>query len=148
MSIPTLGYWDIQGLGQPLRMILAYLDIEHEDIVYDNTTLRTTWVTDIKPNLGLDFPNVPYYKDGDLKITQSLAIIRYIGKKHGMYGKSDEESAKIDMLLEFSRDLVFGIGLTAYNPDFVRTYNLIFKIFGFHIFELIGEVERWIHQKS
>ena len=86
MSIPTLGYWDIQGLGQPLRMILAYLDIEHEDIVYDNTTLRTTWVTDIKPNLGLDFPNVPYYKDGDLKITQSLAIIRYIGKKHGMYG--------------------------------------------------------------
>ena len=98
MSIPTLGYWDIQGLGQPLRMILAYLDIKHEDIVYDNTTLRTTWVTDIKPNLGLDFPNVPYYKDGDLKITQSLAIIRYIGKKHGMYGKSDEESAKIEFL--------------------------------------------------
>ena len=148
MSIPTLGYWDIQGLGQPLRMILAYLDIEHEDIVYDNTTLLTTWVTDIKPNLGLDFPNVPYYKDGDLKITQSLAIIRYIGKKHGMYGKSDEESAKIDMLLEFSRDLVFGIGLTASNPDFVRTYNLIFETFGFHIFELIGKVERWIHQKS
>ena len=129
-------------------MILAYLDIEHEDIVYDNTTLLTTWVTDIKPNLGLDFPNVPYYKDGDLKLTQSLAIIRYIGKKHGMYGKSDEESAKIDMLLEFSRDLVFGIGLTASNPDFVRTYNLIFEIFEFHIFELIGKVERWIHQKS
>ena len=120
MSIPTLGYWDIQGLGQPLRMLLAYLNIEHEDIVYDNTTRATTWATEIKPNLGLDFPNLPYYKDGDLKITQSLAIIRYIGKKHGMYGKSDEENARIDMLLEFSRDLVFGIALTAYNPEFVR----------------------------
>ena len=64
-------------------MLLTYLDIEYEDIVYDNTTRQTTWMKEIKPNLGLDFPNLPYYIDGDLKLTQSLAIIRYLGKKNG-----------------------------------------------------------------
>ena len=119
MSVPKFGYWDFQGLGQPIRMLLAYLDLAHKDIVYDNTD-RKTWVNEIKPNLGLGFPNLPYYIDGDLKITQSMAIIRYIGKKHGMYGKTDEESAKIDMLMEFSRDLVLDIVMKAYDPDFVR----------------------------
>ena len=120
MSIPKLGYWDIQGLGQAIRMLLTYLDIEYEDIVYDNTIRSTTWMNEIKPNLGLDFPNLPYYKDGDLKLTQSLAIIRYLGKKNGMYGKTAEESAKIDMLMEFGLDLVRGLVLgLAFKPDFV-----------------------------
>ena len=143
MSVPKLGYWDIQGLGQPLRILFAYLNLEYEDIVYDNTTRETTWATDIKPNLGLDFPNLPYYMEGDLKITQSLAIIRYVGKKHGLYGNTDEESARIDMLLEFSRDLVFGIAMTAYNPDFVRL-NFRLKYFFLNWYFFAGKVESWI----
>ena len=123
-SVPKLGYWDIQGLGQAIRMLLTYLEIEYEDIVYDNTTRETTWMKEIKPNLGLEFPNLPYYMEGDFKITQSLAILRYLGKKHGMYGKTDEEYAKIDMLMEYGLDLVRSLVLgLAFKPDFVRLLN-------------------------
>ena len=142
MSVPKFGYWDFQGLGQPIRMLLSYLDLEHEDFAYDNTD-RETWANEIKPNLGLDFPNLPYYIDGDLKITQSLAIIRYIGKKHGMCGKSDEESAKIDMLMEFSRDLVLDIVMIAYNPDFVRLQFCLEFILDLGFF--VGKFESWVH---
>ena len=38
--------------------------------------------TDVKNNLGLDFPNLPYFIDGDIKITESLAIHRYIANKY------------------------------------------------------------------
>ena len=31
---------------------------------------------------GLPLPNLPYYIDGDLKLTQSMAILRHLGRKH------------------------------------------------------------------
>ena len=135
-------------------MLLTYLDIEYEDIVYDNTTRQTTWMKEIKPNLGLDFPNLPYYIDGDLKLTQSLAIIRYLGKKNGMYGTTAEESAKIDMLMEFGLDLVRGLVLgLAFEPDFVRlifNYSIIrlLKSLFFNKIEFTGTVESRIHHKG
>ncbi|GBN86627.1 Glutathione S-transferase class-mu isozyme 7, partial [Araneus ventricosus] len=48
-----------------------------------------------KLNLGLDFPNLPYYIDGDIKLTQSLAITRYLGQKHGLDGKTDEQRRRV-----------------------------------------------------
>uniref|UniRef100_A0A3Q3WT83 glutathione transferase n=1 Tax=Mola mola TaxID=94237 RepID=A0A3Q3WT83_MOLML len=38
----------------------------------------------VKNKLGLDFPNLPYLVDGDKKIVQSNAIMRYIARKHNM----------------------------------------------------------------
>ena len=69
--------------------------------------------------MGLEFPNLPYYIEGDLKITQSMAILRYLGRKHKLYGNNDKETAKIDMLIDFASDLRVGLGKLAYNPDFV-----------------------------
>ena len=37
-----------------------------------------------KFKLGLDFPNLPYLIDGSHKITQSNAILCYLGRKHHM----------------------------------------------------------------
>ena len=122
MSVPKLGYWDIQGLGQPLRILFAYLNLEYEDIVYDNTTRETTWATDIKPNLGLDFPNLPYYLDGNIKLTNPLAIIRYLGRKHNLYGNSMNESSIIDMLIDQAsvmKQSLNGIAYNPYHPGFV-----------------------------
>ena len=36
--------------------------------------LRSCW-TDIKYSLGLDFPNLPYYIDDDVKLTQVSSAI-------------------------------------------------------------------------
>jgi hypothetical protein len=38
--------------------------------------------------------------DGDLNITQSNTIMRYIGSKSGLYGTSEADRALIDMVLD------------------------------------------------
>ena len=75
-NIPTLGYWDIRGLGQPIRYLLKYAGVQFNDKRYGfgaGTTMAEAesigkhWIPD-KFNLGLDFPNLPFYIDGDVKV--------------------------------------------------------------------------------
>jgi len=107
MSPPVLCYWDIRGLAQPIRMLLAYAETEFEDKQlscgpapdYD----KSCWF-DHKFSFGLDFPNLPYFIDGDIKLTQTHAIMRYIARKHDLCGKTEEEMARVDMLAEQSMD--------------------------------------------
>ena len=58
---------------------------------------RSQWLND-KPNLGLDFPNLPYLFDGDVKISQSITILRYLGRKYGLDGKTEQEKIRIDLV--------------------------------------------------
>lgn len=84
---PKLGYWGVRGLGQFLRNLLVYKGVQFEDRQYKFGTApdfdRSDWLKE-KFNLGLPFPNLPYYIDGDVKLTQSLAILRYLGRKHDL----------------------------------------------------------------
>jgi glutathione S-transferase len=41
---------------------------------------RSQW-TDVKPTLGLDYPNLPYLIDEEFKLTESMAIMKYIAAK-------------------------------------------------------------------
>ena len=121
MSKPVLCYWDIRGLAQPIRLLLAYTGTDYEDKLLSCGPApgfdKSCWF-DNKFSFGLDFPNLPYYIDGDVKITQSNAILRYIARKHDMLGKNDKEKAMVDMMAEESMDMRNAwIGL-CYNPNF------------------------------
>lgn len=62
----------------------------------------------MKPTLGLDFPNLPYLLDGEVKITESHAIIRYISNKYGgadFSGKDPKDKAIADMLMGVVSDI-------------------------------------------
>eukprot|EP00296_Roombia_truncata_P008428 JP446910.1.p1 GENE.JP446910.1~~JP446910.1.p1 ORF type:complete len:215 (+),score=56.45 JP446910.1:39-683(+) len=116
-----LGYWKIRGLAQPARMMLEYAGIPFEDKMYeqgDGPEFSCASWLDVKPTLGLDFPNLPYLIDGDIKISQSGAIFRYIGRKAGLLGKSDMEMAKCDMMLEEAMDIRNRIVGAVYNPKY------------------------------
>jgi len=117
MTKPTLTYWDIRGLGQHIRLLLEYTGTEFED------THPKSWVTE-KFNLGLDFPNLPYYIDGDLKITQSNAIMRYIARKHDMVGKNDKEKTQCDMVEGFAEDMRMAWRFLCYVNHFKDKYDL------------------------
>ena len=41
---------------------------------------------------------MPYYIDGDVKLTQSLAISRYLARKYGLDGTNEQEKTVIPML--------------------------------------------------
>ena len=73
-----------------------------------------SWFKDKKYNAGLDFPNLPYLIDGDVKLTQSLAIMRYLGRKFGL-SPSDADVAKCDNFEQAIQDLRLGIAKVAYS---------------------------------
>lgn len=118
---PVLGYWAIRGLAQPARLMLAYAGEEFEDTKYEVGDApdfnRDAWLN-AKPSLGLDFPNLPYYIDGDLKLTQSNAIYRHIARKHKLYGDNDKEAAIIDMLADQIMDLRNDFIRLCYSPNY------------------------------
>jgi len=106
---PQLGYWDIQGLGQGVRMLLHYTNTKYEDTVYSIKNVNEWQAAKANNAWDLDFPNLPYYIDGDVKLTQSHAILRHLGRQHGLYGLDDNHASEIDMLLDTIKDIKMGI---------------------------------------
>lgn len=94
MSKLTIGYWNIRGLAEPIRLMLEYAGVDYEDKRYccqmEPPYDRSAWV-DVKPKMGLDFPNLPYLIDGDVKVTESWAVMKYIARKHDMLPAEGEE---------------------------------------------------------
>ncbi|XP_076451087.1 glutathione S-transferase Mu 4-like [Babylonia areolata] len=119
--MPTLAYWKIRGLAQPIRLLLNYAGEEFEDVYYEQGDApdfsREEWYK-VKQTLGLDFPNLPYYIDGDVKITQSNAILRHIARKYKLLGETMKEMADVDMMLENSMDFRNGVVRMCYNKDY------------------------------
>nr|XP_022302683.1 glutathione S-transferase Mu 3-like [Crassostrea virginica] len=128
--MPSLGYWKIRGLAQPIRLLLNYAGEEFEDVQYEQGDApeysREAWFS-VKNTLGLAFPNLPYYIDGDIKITQSNSILRYIGEKHGLLGKSAKEKVDCDMMVENAMDFRNGVVRLCYNKDYEKLKDDYFK---------------------
>ncbi|KAJ1168313.1 hypothetical protein NDU88_000243 [Pleurodeles waltl] len=51
------------------------------------------------------FGQLPMFADGDFILFQSNAILRYLGRKHDLYGKNNKEAALIDMANDGMEDL-------------------------------------------
>ncbi|XP_075469709.1 glutathione S-transferase Mu 1-like isoform X2 [Ascaphus truei] len=78
---------------------------------------KSQWL-DVKETLGLDFPNMPYLLDGDVKLSQSNAILRYIARKHGLCGELEEEQIRVDLVESHTIDFRMSLLALAYNPLF------------------------------
>lgn len=86
MSQIIFCYWDLRGLAEPISYLLHHVGA---DVLIKRVPLsesgHQSWLEE-KHKLGLDFPNLPYLIDGDVKLTQSLAILRYLGRKFKLAG--------------------------------------------------------------
>ncbi|XP_078506651.1 glutathione S-transferase P 1-like isoform X3 [Lissotriton helveticus] len=51
------------------------------------------------------FGQLPMFADGDFILFQSNTILRYLGRKHDLYGKNSKEAALIDMANDGLEDL-------------------------------------------
>ncbi|CDS38088.1 glutathione S-transferase [Echinococcus multilocularis] len=127
---PTLAYWDIRGLAEQSRLLLKYLEVEYDDKRYKigsaPTFDRSAWLSE-KFSLGLDFPNLPYYIDGDFKLTQSGAILEYIADRHGMIPDCKKRRAVLHMLQCEVVDLRMAFTRTCYSPDFEKLKPGLFE---------------------
>jgi glutathione S-transferase len=83
MAPIVLGYWDIRGYAQPIRLLLAAVGADWVDELHKAggppDFSRDEWFA-VKKTLPLDFPNLPYLFDGDVKISQTLTILRYLAR--------------------------------------------------------------------
>ncbi|CAG7818608.1 unnamed protein product, partial [Allacma fusca] len=73
-------------LAQHIRLLLEYLDVKYEDKRYPygpGPTYDTkSWLAE-KFELGLAFPNIPYFIDDKVKLTESRGILKYIARTRG-----------------------------------------------------------------
>ena len=67
---------------------------------------RQEWDTD-KKKLNLEFASLPYFIDGNTKLTDAIAIQKYISRKWAPYlmGHSPEERAHVIMVSAIISDL-------------------------------------------
>ena len=56
--------------------------------------------------------------DGDIKLSQSTAILRYIGEKYEMNGKDIQQKALVDMVLAEAMDMILRVVPVAYSSEF------------------------------
>ncbi|KAB5567414.1 hypothetical protein PHYPO_G00232460 [Pangasianodon hypophthalmus] len=112
-----LAYWDIRGLAQPIRLLLEYTGTEWEDKFYSCGEApnydKSCWF-DEKATLKMDFPNLPYLEDGERKIVQSNAILRYIARKHNLCGETEDEKIRVDIMENQAMDFRNGFVMLCY----------------------------------
>ncbi|MGI9317680.1 MAG: glutathione S-transferase [bacterium] len=112
-----LGYWAIRGLGQPIRFLLTFVEAPFSEIrlganpdgslITDRSVESADW-DEHKKYLAFPFPNLPYLIDtfspNEIRLTQSNAIMRYLGRRFNLYGDSELDHAAIDVLLDEAYD--------------------------------------------
>ena len=121
MAKPVLGYWDIRGLAEPARLMFEFLEIPYEDKRYvcgDAPNYdRSCWL-DIKPTLGLPFPNLPYFIDGETKLTESSAILKHIARmKPGLMPSNPTEEDRCNVFEGVVSDFRSNFTTICYRQD-------------------------------
>ena len=112
---PTLGYWDVRGKGAQVHYLLNYCAVDYNQKIYKRGPApefsKSAWLKH-RDEVELQFPNLPYLIDGEVKLTESKSIMKYIAKKYDerLLGRTPEEMAKADMVSRVHDSLYDRIG--------------------------------------
>ena len=90
----TLHYFGLYARGEPIRMILDHAKADWEDhrIGFEE------WPS-LKPTMpGGQLPVLE--RDDGTKMTQSMALVRYLGGMYGLIPDDDLQAARVDELCE------------------------------------------------
>ncbi|XP_030621349.1 glutathione S-transferase P 1-like [Chanos chanos] len=96
----TITYFPLRGRANTLRILLNDQGQEWKEIV---VTFDEWHKGVLKASCA--FGQLPIFQDGDLVLYQSNAMLRHLGRKHGLYGKNDSEAALIDMMNDAAEDI-------------------------------------------
>ncbi|XP_056409678.1 glutathione S-transferase P 1-like [Hyla sarda] len=96
----TIIYFNVRGRCEAMRMLMADQGSEWKEEIVTSDIWQ-------KGDLKRDavFGQLPGFKDGDLTIYQSNAILRHLARNHCLYGKNPREATLIDMVNDGVEDL-------------------------------------------
>jgi len=92
MGKVILTYWKLRGKCEPINYILEYGGIDYEMRYMDGDL----WAKE-KPQLDLDYPNLPHMVDGNVRMSETNAICKYLAGKCGLLPTTAEEIRNSNM---------------------------------------------------
>ena len=95
MKPAKLHYFKGRGRAETTRWMLAASDIEFVNISLEDHTDFDA----LKLSRKLPFNQLPLLEIGDLKLSQSSALISFLARSGNLYGSSEEEAVWCDMLI-------------------------------------------------
>ena len=107
----TITYFDARARVEPIRVLLEELAIPYED-------LRISFDVWVQMKSKTPFGALPSYRSGDEEIFQSHAIIRHLARVHDLYGKTETDRIRCDMVEEAISDLNELVGKAPWRNNF------------------------------
>lgn len=91
------GYWNNKGTGEPIRWLLAHLNLPFTEY---NPKNFDEWFQKDKSVLGGNFPAMPFLKDGEVTVAEVGPIAHYLCSKYNknLLGKDPRDEATIMMI--------------------------------------------------
>lgn len=116
----TLTYWNVRGLGEPIRHLLKYKEVDFvDDRIEPSGPGWGRWVGLRDNTEGLELANLPFIDDNGTKVTQSIAVLRYLGRKFDLFPTLPEEIVLSEMLEQEIFDLRNRLTSACYDPYLV-----------------------------
>lgn len=107
----TTVYWNICGLGQTIRYALELAGADYVDVRVHwgpgephTPEYKKMWF-DRKSAISesMPFANLPYLLDGEVALTQSNTVLRYLGRKFDLMGDASKTHI-VDLILDQTAD--------------------------------------------
>nr|QCC89045.1 glutathione S-transferase sigma 2 [Meteorus pulchricornis] len=117
MTTYKLTYFNLTGLGEPIRYLLSYGGIKFED----HRVSFEEW-PNIKPKMPMG--QMPVLEIDGKQYNQSKAILRFLGKKFKLYGSDDYEALEIDAAADNIDDLRIAISSYYWEEDAAQKEKL------------------------
>ena len=111
MSKMSLAYFDARARVEPIRVILEELSVP-----YENRKISFEDWEEMKGDTP--FGALPMLEDGDTRIFQTHAIIRHLARVYDLYGSTELEHVRCDVIEEAISDLNELVGKAPWRPDF------------------------------
>ncbi len=113
MSKTTIAYFEGRARVEPIRVMLEELAIPYED-------RKISFETWVKMKSGTPFGALPSYRNDGMEIFQSHAIIRHLARVHDLYGSTEAERVRCDVIEEAISDLNELVGKAPWRTNFAN----------------------------
>ncbi|CAB4001534.1 hematopoietic prostaglandin D synthase-like, partial [Paramuricea clavata] len=99
-----LHYFSLRARGEPIRFILKLAGVKYTEVTYDWGSEE--WAKAKKDCSKYAFGTMPVLEIDGTPISQSMAIMRYLGKELGYAPDDNLQQAKADAIGDECQDIV------------------------------------------